>query len=90
MEARIHMIVSGNVQGVFYRASTRKKAGDLGLKGYVRNLPTGDVEVVAEGRKPPLDRLIEFCRKGPEGADVRNIDIRWERPKNEFRGFEVR
>lgn len=83
-------MVSGNVQGVFYRANTRKFASEIGVKGYVRNLPTGDVEVVAEGRKNALDRLIEFCRKGPEGSEVRNIEIKWEKPSNEFGSFDVR
>ena len=65
MNARVHILISGRVQGVFFRAETRRAASALGVKGWVRNLPGGDVEVVAEGRKPELDRLIEFCRKGP-------------------------
>jgi len=90
MNARVHLLISGLVQGVFFRSNTRRVASELGLKGWVRNLPDGRVEVVAEGRKPALDRLIEFCRKGPEGARVENIQIEWERPKNEFETFDVR
>ncbi len=90
MNARVHLLISGLVQGVFFRSNTRRVAGELGLKGWVRNLPDGRVEVVAEGRKPALDRLIEFCRKGPEGARVENVQIEWERPKNEFETFDVR
>lgn len=90
MEARVHLIISGRVQGVFFRANTRKTAKDLGLKGWVRNLPGGEVEVVAEGRKPALERLIEFCRKGPEGAHVENANVEWERPKGGFTSFDVK
>ena len=90
MNARIHLIVSGTVQGVFYRANAKKVASGLGLKGWIRNLQDGNVEVLAEGRKPALDRLIEFCRKGPEGASIDNIEIEWDKFRNEFGSFEVR
>ena len=90
MKARVHLFVSGRVQGVFFRANTRDKANELGVKGWVRNLPDGRVEVVAEGKKPALERLIEFCRKGPEGAKVENIQIEWEEPRDEFETFEIR
>lgn len=90
MNARVHLLISGEVQGVFFRANTRHTANELGVKGWVRNLMDGRVEIVAEGRKPALDRLIEYCRKGPEGSKVENIEIKWERPKNEFGDFEVR
>jgi len=90
MKAKVRIFVSGRVQGVFFRANTRDKANELGLKGWVRNLPDGRVEVVAEGERPALKRLIEFCRKGPEGAKVENIEIEWEEPGNEFETFEIR
>lgn len=90
MNARVHLLISGQVQGVFFRANTRRAANELGLKGWVRNVPDGMVEVVAEGRKHSLDRLIEYCRKGPEGSRVENIEIKWGEFKNEFGGFEVR
>ena len=89
MNARVHLLISGRVQGVFFRSNTRHFASELGLKGWVRNLQDGRVEVVAEGRKKVLDRLIEFCRKGPEGSKVENIDIEWEKPSNEFESFDV-
>ena len=90
MNARVHLLVSGRVQGVFFRANTRQFASGLGLKGWVRNLPDGNVEVLAEGRKNALDRFIEFCRKGPEGANIENIDVRWGSFMDEFGDFEVR
>jgi acylphosphatase len=90
MNARIHLLISGEVQGVFFRASTRKAASDLGVTGWVRNTPEGMVEVVAEGRKPLLDRLIEFCKRGPEGAMVEETIIEWAKPTGEFSGFSVK
>jgi acylphosphatase len=90
MNARIHLLISGEVQGVFFRANTRKAASELGVSGWVRNAPNGMVEVVAEGRKPLLDRFIEFCRKGPEGARVDEIEIEWKKFRGEFGDFLVK
>ncbi len=87
---RFHLIVSGNVQGVFYRHNTNQVANRLGLKGFVRNLPNGDVEVVAEGNENKLNELTEFCKKGPIGANVENIKIEYEKPTKEFNSFSIR
>ena len=72
---RVHLIISGRVQGVFYRHTTNKEANKLGLKGFVRNLGNGDVEVIAEGDEEKLKALILFCRQGPEFANVKNIQV---------------
>jgi len=87
---RVHLFVSGRVQGVFFRAHTRDLAQKLGLSGFVRNLPDGRVEVVAEGPEEKLQELIEFCHRGPPLAHVTHVAIRWEEPTGEFRGFSVR
>lgn len=87
---RLHAIVSGTVQGVFFRANTVSVATKLGLKGYVTNLPNGSVEIVAEGEKELLDKLLEWCSEGPEDAMVTNVETKWEENKNEFRDFRVR
>ena len=87
---RAHIIVHGYVQGVFFRHYARKTALSLGLKGYVRNMADGTVEVVAEGSKEKINELIKFCKKGTEGAEVSNVDIKFEKASNEFEGFEVR
>jgi acylphosphatase len=87
---RVHLFVSGRVQGVFFRAHTRDLAQKLGLSGFVRNLPDGRVEVVAEGPEEKLQELIEFCHRGPPLAHVTNVEIHWEEPTGEFRGFSVR
>jgi len=87
---QLHIIISGRVQGIFFRASTRDTARQLGLRGFVRNLGNGDVEVVAQGEDNELQELIEFCRKGPPGADIEGIDIKYEEIKDKFFGFDVR
>ena len=87
---RIHLIVHGDVQGVFYRGNTRKKGVELGLKGFVRNLPDGTVEVVAEGSEDTINELIEFCRNNPGYSNVSNVEIKEEKVTDEFRDFGVR
>ena len=84
---RVHLIVHGMVQGVFFRANTMRQAGLLGLAGYVRNLPDGTVEAVAEGPKPALEQFVDWCRHGPEMARVDRLDVEWESPRGEFAGF---
>jgi len=84
-----HLIVSGRVQGVFFRDNTRRKAMELGLKGYAKNLPDGNVEVVAQGDEIKLKELIDFIKKGPGIAKVTNIDVKHKEPEN-FKNFEIR
>ncbi len=83
------MLITGLVQGVFFRREISYLARQLGIKGWTRNLPDGRVEVVAEGEKDALDRLIQFCRIGPAGARVRRVTIEWQDFKSEFRGFRI-
>jgi len=82
--------VSGRVQGVFFRSETQDEALRHGLTGWVRNLPEGRVEAVFEGDKDKVDRLIEFCRRGPPGARVSRVDVQWESYTGEFRDFRIR
>jgi acylphosphatase len=86
---RVRIKVHGIVQGVFYRANTKDKARGLGLFGFVKNLPDGSVEVVAEGEGQALEDLISWCRMGPRGARVEKLDVSWEDPNGEFRGFSI-
>ena len=88
MKARAHVIVSGRVQGVFYRAEARDKAVNISVSGWVRNLPGGGVEAVFEGGKDKVEQMIEWCKKGPSGARVDGVSVSWE-PEG-FEGFEVR
>jgi len=85
-----HILVSGKVHGVFFRATTREKARQLGLKGFVRNLVNGDVEVVAQGDDNHLRELLQFCQTGPPGAEVEGIDIEYKDVKERFNGFDIR
>jgi len=89
MKIRIHTFISGLVQGIFFRAATRTLAIQLNLTGWVRNLRDGRVEVVAEGEKENIDKLIQFLRKGPPGARVEKIEIKTEDYKDEFKDFKV-
>lgn len=89
-EARLQAIVHGRVQGVSFRYYTQRRARELALTGYVRNLWDGTVKVVAEGQKPALEELLAFLRVGPRGAFVTQVDTQWPVPANEFDRFEVR
>lgn len=86
---QVHIFVSGTVQGVFYRSNTRKKAKELGIKGWVRNLYDGRVEVTAEGEEEDLKKFIEWCKKGPELAFVENIEVEWNDYKGKYEDFSV-
>lgn len=87
---RVHLVISGYVQGVFFRASAQGAARSLKLTGFVRNLPDGSVEAVAEGEEPMLNRFLEWCRKGPPGARVANVSVTWEDAQKDFKGFNIR
>lgn len=87
---RVRVVVSGRVQGVFYRANTAETARKLGLSGWVRNLPGGGVELVAEGPAGMVERLVSWCAKGPPAAVVTRVDVTDEEPTGDFAGFSVR
>jgi len=86
---RAHLFVEGIVQGVFFRAHTRDVARENNVKGFVRNLPDGRVEVLLEGEEDKVMRVIEFCKKGPPGALVTNVEIIWEEYKGEYKDFKI-
>lgn len=90
MRSRAHIYVSGNVQGVFYRYETKKHAELHGVNGWARNLPDGRVECLFEGEREDIEKTIEFCRQGPPGAHVDDIDIQWEEWKGEFDDFQIK
>lgn len=87
--ARVHVIVSGIVQGVFFRANTKSEADRLGVSGWVRNRVDGTVEITAEGKKEIIERFIQWCRKGPPGAVVKNMELNREEHKGEFKSFNI-
>ena len=87
---RMHVWVSGYVQGVFFRATTRKTAKRHGVKGWVKNLRDGRVEAVFEGEADAVDALVEFCHDGPPAASVDDVEAVEEEPTGEFDDFSVR
>ena len=86
---RRRVFVSGRVQGVTYRASTRRTANELGVDGWVRNLDDGRVEAVFEGSGEAVDRVLEWCHDGPDRARVEDVSAEEEPPEG-LDGFEVR
>jgi acylphosphatase len=89
-KARVHIIISGRVQGVAYRFFAEKRAVSLALAGWVRNLSNGRVEVMAEGERAKLELFIEELRKGPRPALVEDVDLLWEDYTGEFPDFSIR
>jgi acylphosphatase len=85
-----HVVVSGRVQGVFFRASTLDVALQCGVRGYVRNLPGRQVEAVLQGERSAVEKVIAFLREGPPGAAVVNISVEWRDPAESYEGFHVR
>ena len=80
-ETAYHIVVKGKVQGVFYRKSTYNKAIELGLKGWVRNLESGEVEIEAEGQVEAIRQLMDWCEEGPKNAVVSEVDSQEITPK---------
>lgn len=89
-QERAHVRISGQVQGVFFRDSTRQKAEDLGLAGWVKNLPDGGVEAVFEGPPERVREMVSWCEEGPRQASVENVDTDFEGSGGDLEGFEVR
>lgn len=87
---RVHIFVSGLVQGVFFRSETRAKARELGLFGWVRNLKDGRVEILAEGEKEKLEKLIGWAKTGPDSARIDGLGVEWSEYKGEFKNFEIK
>ena len=86
---RAHVLVTGYVQGVFYRHTAAKRARAKGLRGWIRNLPDGRVEAVIEGEEQAVRDLVEWCRSGPPHASVEDVEVSWEPPKTDSSGFNV-
>lgn len=86
----IKIRVSGRVQGVFFRSNTKEKALELGLSGWVKNEPNGDVLILAEGPEQKIFELIEWAKEGPELSIVDNISHEWIEPTGEFSSFSIK
>ncbi len=89
-KARLHAIVAGSVQGVGFRFFVQDSAVSLRLNGWVRNLWSGDVEVMAEGERPALEKLLVALRRGPRSAQVTSVKPEWGAYRGEFKSFHVK
>ena len=89
-DERLHAVIEGRVQGVGFRAFVQHNAATLGLRGWVRNKWDGTVELVAEGERQQLDRLLGAIRRGPRSANVTRVATTWDSGSGEFHGFTVR
>ena len=90
VKARAHVHVTGRVQGVFFRSETADLAHRLELVGWVRNLSDGRVEALFEGEKQDVEEAVAFCERGPPGAQVQKLDVKWENWQGEFSDFRIR
>ena len=86
---RARVIISGRVQGVFFRASTLDAARTIGVSGWVRNLPDGRVEALFEGDRKKVDKIIAWCYEVPPPALVKNVDVLWEKYKGDQSSFKI-
>jgi acylphosphatase len=86
---RAHVFVSGTVQGVYFRATTREAAREHGVDGWVRNLEDGRVEAVFEGAEEAVEAMVEFCHRGSEATRVENVAVEHDEPQGED-GFRIR
>jgi len=86
---RMHVLITGRVQGVFFRSETRKQALSLSLTGWVRNLADGRVEAIFEGAAGNVDAMLSWCRRGPPLAVVNHVDARHESCTGEFDSFAI-
>jgi acylphosphatase len=89
MNKRVRLIISGRVQGVFFRAETESQALRLHLKGWVRNRSDGRVEIIIEGDEGDVQKMIAWCQKGPRLAKVEGVDYHEEPFQNAFENFEI-
>lgn len=85
-----HVFISGTVQGVYFRASTKKKAEEVGVSGWVRNLPDGRVEALFVGEEGALGEVLAFCQEGPERARVGDVEVSDAEDPGSLEGFTVR
>lgn len=88
--AEAHVVVSGRVQGVWFRGNTQRAAEEAGVRGWVRNLPDRRVEAVLQGERAAVESVIGFMRTGPPGAVVTECVVSWRTAEERFHGFDIR
>lgn len=90
MTSRARIIISGHVQGVFFRSFIRSQAKLYQVNGWTKNMESGQVEAVFEGDRDQVQELIDSCKEGPPGARVGDVDVKWEDFSGSFTSFEIR
>lgn len=88
-KGRVQLIIHGKVQGVFFRATARERAEELGLVGWVRNSPEGTVEITAEGEREDLERFIAWCNEGPRNSRVDHVTVVWGNYSEDYEDFRI-
>ncbi len=89
MKTKAHLLVFGKVQGVFYRSSAQQEAHRLGLRGWVRNLPSGEVESEVEGEEAEVEEFIAWCRQGPSKSLVSRVDVDKSPYQGSYTAFQI-
>ncbi len=87
---RVKIIISGYVQGVFFRVYVSAMAAQLEITGWVRNEADGTIKIIAEGDEKSLEKFIDACKIGPKFAKVDSVEVKWEQASGEFKRFEIR
>jgi acylphosphatase len=86
---RVQLIVRGRVTGVFFRAATQREARRLGITGWVKNRPDGNIEIVAEAEEDAIREMVSWAQHGPSAARVDDVDVRWRSYTGEFSDFRI-
>ena len=89
MSIRVHLRITGQVQGVFFRRSAKIEAEKLGIVGWVRNESDGSVEIMAQGEKKNVDKFIKWCKKGPPFAKVKKVEVEPHKDLHDFADFSI-
>ena len=89
MKKAAKIVITGTVQGIFYRGFVKKKADELELTGFVRNLEDGNVEIVVEGEKDSINKLVDFCKEGPEHSIIRGVKTEEQNWTGDFKEFKI-
>ena len=90
MKKNVHVIISGRVQGVWFRANTRQKAEQLGITGWVRNTKEGNVEAIFEGEENQVNEMIQWCYRGPPLAKIKKVEIINQNTTNNYNEFSIK
>ncbi|MDP3954817.1 MAG: acylphosphatase [bacterium] len=89
LDPRLHIYIAGHVQGVFFRDWAKRGAQELGLTGWIKNLPDRRIEAVFEGPKSKLEEILRRCNDGPSAAQVEHVEAIWGKATGEFKTFEI-